>query len=152
MLDASWDFTFAVFMISVAVRVVWIAVGDIVLYFKIKRSAKQMGLRDRGEVAEDKYKNQAVHDKCKRAVRIGIPRNSIGKAGSVRYCWQCKCQLGPDTYDSNGEVVAVDESAVEASSSVVPILDRPDLLLNHKRRLEARKRFADRNADPPTAA
>jgi hypothetical protein len=58
----------------------------------IRRSAKKLGLRDKGEMdlyVEDSQWVMTTHNFCHTRVRIGIRMDGT----SVKYCWKCELEL-----------------------------------------------------------
>lgn len=68
---------------------------------QIHKSARKLGLRDRGTIRERQtVEGQVirVHGNCNTKIRIGIKKNGE----SVHFCWRCECILNDNSGGPNG--------------------------------------------------
>ncbi len=99
--------TFSVLFLIVITKAVLhgILKEDPVQTICIKKSAKRINLRDKGEVEADGEGYSVVHSFCNTTIRIGITPDGV----AWQYCWRCEEILEIDDEPDPGDEEDVPE-------------------------------------------
>ena len=94
--------------------------------WKARRSARRIGLRDKGEIPETYPEKgivqRIVHAKCYTPVRIGIDKQ--GQAHE--YCWRCECLIGSrETPPDPGEEISDESEERQAVNTEAKVIQLP---------------------------
>jgi hypothetical protein len=119
-----WDVLMLIILLAVVLPLAYfgckIGYEKLSTFWRIKLSARKLGIWDRGYVAKDTLGNRPRHDICHNWLRVGIyPRSTL----AMRYCWLCRCTVFT-AEDATPRIAAPEATVTRSENNVIEFAER----------------------------